>query len=325
MLRVAVVFVALICFSPSAMADPLPSWHAGEAKQRIIGFVESVSDPSDANFVPADQRIAVFDNDGTLWAEQPLYFQLVFAIERVGALAQEDPSILTTDVLRAAAAGDVEGVMAGGKEGVLEVVDASHSGLSVEAFQSEVAAWLDASVHPETGRRYDAMVYQPMLELLSYLRDSGFRTYIVSGGGVDFMRVFAERVYGIPPEQVIGSMGNLSYQVVDGVPTIMKEPGVHFIDDKDAKPIGIARDIGRRPILVAGNSDGDFEMLEWATSADGPRLGMIVHHTDAEREWAYDRDSHIGRLERGLDEGPDRGWLIVDMAGDWKTVFPEQP
>ncbi|MEM7120300.1 MAG: HAD family hydrolase [Pseudomonadota bacterium] len=325
MYRFAGVLVALLCFAPSAMADPLPSWNSSETKQQIIGFVETVSDPSHVDFVPADQRVAVFDNDGTLWSEQPLYFQLVFAMDRLGELAKEDPSILTSDVLRAAAAGDVEGVMAGGKEGLLEVVDASHSGLSTEAFQSAVADWLDTSAHPQSGQRYDAMVYQPMLELLSYLRDRGFRTYIVSGGGIDFMRVFAERVYGIPPEQVIGSMGNMSYQVVDGVPTIMKEPGIHFIDDKDAKPIGIARDIGRRPILVAGNSDGDFEMLEWATSGDGARLGMIVHHTDYEREWAYDRDSHIGRLERGLDEGPDRGWLIIDMAADWATVYPAWP
>jgi hypothetical protein len=237
-------------------------------------------------------------------------------------MAAENPAILTSDTLKAAAEGNLEAALAGGEAALLEIVTTSHSGLSVDAFEAEVADWLDTARHPVTGRAYDDMTYQPMLELLSYLRDEEFQTYIVSGGGIHFMRAFAEEVYGIPPENVIGSAGKTSYEVIDGVPTIVKDPGIAFIDDKEGKPVGIDTHIGRRPILVAGNSDGDFQMLEWATAGEGPRFGMIVHHTDAAREWAYDRDSHIGRLARGLDEAPARGWLVVDMARDWGRVWP---
>jgi phosphoglycolate phosphatase-like HAD superfamily hydrolase len=308
-----------------ALADPLPSWNDTDAKAAIIAFVEGVTDPASANYVTPSDRIAVFDNDGTLWAEQPVYFQLFFALDRLRELAAADPSILTSDTLRAAAEGDLQGALAGGEAGLLEIVTVSHSGLSVDAFEEAVSAWLETARHPVTGLAYDQMTYQPMLELLGYLRDEDFDTYIVSGGGIHFMRAFAEEAYGIPPENVIGSAGKTSYAVVDGVPTILKDPGIAFIDDKAGKPVGIDTHIGKRPIFVAGNSDGDFEMLEWATAGDGPRFGMIVHHTDAAREWAYDRDSHIGQLARGLDEGPDRGWLIVDMANDWARVYSGQP
>jgi hypothetical protein len=316
---------AVLALAPAQLlADPLPSWNDTDAKAAIVAFVEGVTDPTSNTYVTPADRVAVFDNDGTLWAEQPVYFQLFFALDRLRELAAADPSILTSDTLRAAAEGNLEAALAGGEEALLEIVTASHSGLSVDEFQQAVSAWLDTARHPVTGRAYDAMTYQPMLELLSYLRDEDFATYIVSGGGIHFMRAFAEEVYGIPPENVIGSAGKTRYEVIDGVPTIVKDPGIAFIDDKAGKPVGIDTHIGKRPILVGGNSDGDFEMLEWATAGAGPRLGMIVHHTDAEREWAYDRDSHIGRLARGLDEGPGRGWLIVDMARDWETVWPSE-
>ncbi|WP_433990272.1 hypothetical protein SuNHUV7_17110 (plasmid) [Pseudoseohaeicola sp. NH-UV-7] len=320
-LSFSLALVASLCAAP-VIADPLPSWNETDAKSRIINFVDDVTDPSLDTYVRPDDRIAVFDNDGTLWSEQPVYFQLIYAIDRVARMAADNPDILTSDVLKAAAAGDMDGIMAGGEKGLLEIIDASHSGMSVDDFQADVLAWLDTARHPTTGRPYDEMLYQPMLELLRYLRDEGFSTYIVSGGGVHFMRAFAEEAYNIPPSQVIGSALNSSYQVIDGVPTVVKTPGIAFIDDKEGKPVGIDAKIGKRPIFVGGNSDGDFAMLEWATSGEGPRFGLIVHHTDAEREVAYDRDSHIGTLVRGLDEGPDRGWLIVDMANDWARVWP---
>lgn len=321
-MKFSTAFVAaLALFTAPALADPLPSWNDTESKARIITFVESVTDPSGETYVTPGDRIAVFDNDGTLWGEQPLYFQLLFALDRLRELAADDPSILSSDVLKAANDGDMEAVAAAGKEGLLEIIMVSHAAVSVDAFQIEVQAWLDEARHPTTGMRYDQMTYQPMIELLRYLRDEGFSTYIVSGGGIHFMRAFVEDAYGIPPEQVIGSAGNTSYQVIDGVPTVVKDPGIAFIDDRAGKPVGIDSKIGKRPIFVGGNSDGDFEMLEWATSGEGPRFGLIVHHTDADREFAYDRDSHIGELERGLDEGPGRGWLIVDMANDWSRVF----
>lgn len=305
-------------------ADPLPSWNDTDAKTRIIDFVTGVTHPDSETFVVEADRIAVFDNDGTLWAEQPAYFQLLYGIDFVARKGAEDPDFLTSDALRAAAAGDIKALMATGEKGLFEVMDASHAGIPVDAFQAGVLTWLDTARHPKTGKRYDEMLYQPMLELLRYLRDEGFATYIVSGGGVHFMRAFAETAYNIPPQQVIGSTFNSSYQIVDGVPVVMKDPGIAFVDDKEGKPIAIDTRIGKRPIFAGGNSDGDFQMLEWTTAGDGPRFGLIVHHTDATREFAYDRDSHIGKLERGLDEGPERGWLIVDMAEDWETVWPSE-
>ncbi|WP_374300905.1 HAD family hydrolase [Paracoccus sp. (in: a-proteobacteria)] len=304
------------------LADPLPSWNDTGAKSTIRAFVDSVTDPASPDYVTPADRVAVFDNDGTLWAERPVYFQFLFAVERLGELAAEDPSILTSDALKAAAKGDLRAALAGGEAALLQIVAVSHSGMSVDDFQKTVKDWLDTARHPATERPYPEMTYQPMLELLRYLRDEEFETYIVSGGGIHFVRAFSQQVYGIPPENVIGSAGRTRYAVIDGVPTILKEPGLAFLDDGEGKPVGIDTHIGKRPILVAGNSDGDFEMLEWATAGPGARLGMIIHHTDAAREWAYDRDSHVGQLARGLDEAAARGWLVVDMAKDWQSLWP---
>jgi phosphoglycolate phosphatase-like HAD superfamily hydrolase len=315
---------AAAAFAHAAWADPLPSWADTEARARIVDFVERVTDPASPDYVAPDARVAVFDNDGTLWAEKPVYFQFLFAIDRLREMAAADPSVLSSDVLRAAAAGDMETVAAAGEDGLLEIVLTTHSGMSVEAFIADARAWFADARHPQTGMAFDAMIYQPMLELLRYLRDEGFSTWIVSGGGLHFIRAFSEAAYNIPPERVIGTTGTASYSVEDGVPTITKDPGIFFLDDKAGKPIAIDTRIGRRPILVGGNSDGDFEMLEWATAGEGPRLGMIIHHTDGEREFAYDRDSHVGRLDRGLDEAEARGWLLVDMARDWERVWPSE-
>lgn len=314
---------ALALAATAAFADPLPSWKEGPAKERIIAFVDSVTDPEADTYVTPADRIAVFDNDGTLWSEQPLYFQALYALAMLREKAAADPSILSSDVLRAANDGDVAGVLAGGQEGLLEVINVSHAGITPEEFEASAESWLTTATHPTTGRTYAEMTFQPMLELLSYLRDEDFTTWIVSGGGIDFIRTFADDAYGIPPWQVVGSEGNTSYAVsADGVPTITKDGGLTFNDDKEGKPVGIMRHIGRRPILAAGNSDGDFAMLEWTTAGEGPRLGLLVHHTDAEREFAYDREGHIGVLDRGLDEAGDRGWLLVDMKDDWTTVWP---
>ena len=316
------VLGALLSVAPIALfADPLPSWTQSDSKAAIVEFVEAVTDPDGPDYVTPADRVAVFDNDGTLWAEQPVYFQFIFAMDRLAAMAEQDPSILTTPTLKAAGEGDLATVLEGGHDALIEVVNASHSGVSVGAFQAAVAEWLATTQHPETGLPFDQMTYQPMVELLRYLRDEGFTTYIVSGGGLHFMRVFAEQAYGIPPEQILGTYGTTSYAQVDGVPTIVKEPGIAFIDDKEGKPINIERTLGKRPILAGGNSDGDFAMMEWTTAGDGPRLGVLVHHTDAEREWAYDRESPIGRLVDGLDKGPDMGWVIVDMAQDWSRIY----
>jgi phosphoglycolate phosphatase-like HAD superfamily hydrolase len=324
-MRAIIAAVLSLFLMTTASADPLPSWNAGGAKQRIIAFVESVTNPTSADYVTHPARIAVFDNDGTLWAEKPVYFQLIFAVERVAAMAKDDPSILKSDAMKAAAAGDMEALAATGKEGLLEVVSAAHSGMTIAAFEQQVRDWLKTAKHPTKNRGYDTLVYQPMLELLSYLRDKGFKTYIVSGGGIDFIRAFAERAYNIPPEQVIGSSGKSSYQMVDGKPAVMKDPGIAFVDDKEGKPVAIASRIGRRPIFAGGNSDGDFQMLEWTTAGEGPRFGLLVHHTDGEREWAYDREGHVGVLKRGQDEAAERGWLLVDMKTDWNVIFPALP
>lgn len=318
---------ALVCavalFPLSAFADPLPSWHEGATKTRIIAFVNSVTDPGSADFVPREARIATFDNDGNLWAEQPVYFQLVFAMDYLAERSKTDPDLLSSDILKAAAEGDLETVLAGGKDALLEVVAASHSGITIDAFIAAAGDWLRTAHHPKTGRLYIEHAYQPMLELLTYLRDEGFETFIVSGGGLHFIRAFADEVYGIPPQNVVGSVGESSYEVIDGVPTLLKSPGIAFVDDGDGKPIGIDRSIGRKPIFASGNSDGDFSMLEWTASGDGPHLSLLLHHTDDEREWAYDRDSAVGHLDRGLDDGPDLGWLIVDMKSDWDVVFSD--
>jgi phosphoserine phosphatase len=315
-------FSLLLAVSPLAvLADPLPSWNDTATKDAIIDFVERVTAPDSGDYVDPADRIAVFDNDGTLWAEQPMYFQFIFAMDTFRAIAAADPSLASTDVLRAAAAGDMAGVLAAGEAGLLEVVQASHSGQPIETFQDQVRGWLDTAVNPATGLRYRDMTYQPMVELLRYLRDEDFETFIVSGGGIQFIRAFSEEAYGIAPQNVVGSYLEYDYAVVDGVPTVSQGADIAFIDDKAGKPEGIMRHIGLRPILAVGNSDGDFDMLQWSTAGEGPRLGMLLHHTDAAREFAYDRDSHIGRLNRGLDEGPGLGWVIIDMANDWNRIY----
>jgi phosphoserine phosphatase len=320
--QTATMVATLAAFLASPLAaDPLPSWNAGETKSAIIAFVETVTDPASVSYVTPADRIAVFDNDGTLWAEQPAYFQLFFAIDQVKKM---DASSLTSDALKAAAAGDIEALMATGKEGLIEVLAAAHTGLSVAEFKTSVAQWLSEASHPTTGEAYSAMVYQPMLELLSYLRDEDFATYIVSGGGIDFIRVLSEDAYNIPVNQVVGSSLVSEYVVDGGAPVLMKLPELFFNDDKAGKPIAINHHIGKRPIFAGGNSDGDFEMLEWTTSGEGPSFGLYVHHTDAEREWAYDREGHIGVLNRGLDEGADRGWFFADMARDWDVIWPQE-
>jgi phosphoserine phosphatase len=307
--------------APSAATDDLPGWHDGPAKARIVGFVDSVTDPASRAYVPPDERIAVFDNDGTLWAEQPMYFQLAFILDRVKALAPQHPEWKTTEPFKSALAGDMAGVAATGEHGLMEMMAATHAGMTTEEFTKIVSDWLATARHPRYDRRYDELTFRPMRELLAYLRANGFRTYLVSGGGIEFMRVFSERVYGVPPEQVIGSSIRTKYEVRDGRPVILRLPEIEFIDDKAGKPVGIQRFIGRRPILAFGNSDGDFEMLEYTTSGPGPRLGLIVHHDDAEREYAYDRKSSVGRLDRALDEAPKRGWVVVSMKSDWRDVF----
>jgi len=317
-LAVALVSAAL---ASAQTNDPLPSWNEGTAKQSIIQFVEDVSTAGGSRYVPTAERIAAFDNDGTLWPEQPLYVQLAFVIDRVKAVAPRHPDWKEKQPFRAVLAGDLKTVLAGGEQALLELVMATHAGTTTEEFSQIVEDWLATAEHPRTGRPYTEMAYQPMLELLAYLRDNGFKTYIVSGGGIEFMRPWAERVYGVPPEQVIGSSIKTEFQLRDGTPLLVRLPEINFIDDKAGKPVAINQHIGRRPIAAFGNSDGDLQMLQWVAGGRGPRFCLYVHHTDAEREWAYDRHSSIGRLDKGLDEAEEKGWTVVDMKRDWKVVF----
>jgi phosphoglycolate phosphatase-like HAD superfamily hydrolase len=317
----AAVLIAIAAGVARAQPDPLPSWNAGPAKARIVAFVKAVTNDAAPDYVPAAARIAVFDNDGTLWSEQPAYFQLLFAIDRVKALASRHPEWKSRQPFKAALEGDLKALAAAGEEGLLELVMATHAGLTTEAFEATVREWLAAARHPTLKRPYTELVYQPMVELLAYLRANGFRTYLVSGGGVEFMRPWAERAYGIPPEQVIGSSIAVKYEAVDGKPALVRLPKVNFIDDKAGKPVGIHYHIGRRPIAAFGNSDGDYQMLEWTTAGPGARLGVIVHHTDGGREFAYDRKSPVGRLDRALADAPRRGWEVIDMKRDWNTVY----
>jgi len=303
------------------MADPLASWNEAAAKQSILEFVESVTDPGSPAFVSQAERIAVFDNDGTLWAEQPMYFQLAFAIDRVRQMAPDHPGWSTQAPFAAILSDDREALAGLTEHDIVEIVAATHSGMTVEGFQASVADWLGTARHSRFDQPYTALAYQPMLELLEYLRANGFKTFIVSGGGIDFMRVFTEEVYGIPPEQAVGSMGKLAFEMRDGNPVLVKQQGIDFIDDKEGKPIGIARFIGRRPIAAFGNSDGDLAMLQYTASGAGAQLMVYIHHDDAEREWAYDRESHVGRLDAGLDEARERGWTVVSMKNDWNRVF----
>ncbi len=316
------VFCVLVSTTVVAQSrDPLPSWNDGAARKAIIAFVEKVTKKGSPDFVAPEQRIATFDNDGTLWAEQPLYFQLLFSLDRVKALAPKHPEWKTTEPFASLLKGDVKGALAGGQKAMLEIIMAAHAGMTTEEFEKIVKDWIATAKHPTTKRPYTEMVYQPMLELLAYLRANGFKTFIVSGGGIEFMRPWTERVYGIPPEQVVGSSIKTKFEMVDGKPVLTRLPEINFIDDGPGKPVGINEHIGRRPIAAFGNSDGDLQMLQWTAAGSGPRFCLYVHHTDAEREWAYDRTSHIGKLDKGLDQAAQRGWTVVDMKKDWKRVF----
>jgi hypothetical protein len=325
LLRSLFVLAAIIVPVATAQAaDPLPSWNDGPTKQAIETFVQKVTDPQSKDYVPPADRIATFDNDGNLWAEKPVYFQLLFAIDRVKAMAPEHPEWTDKQPFKAAIEGDMKALAASGEKGLVELIMASHAGMSAAEFQASVTEWVGTAKHPRFDRKYTELVYQPMLELLAYLRENGFATYIVSGGGIEFVRAWSEPVYGIPPAQVVGSSIKTEYKLVDGKPTLMRLPEVNFIDDKAGKPVGINQHIGKRPIFASGNSDGDFEMLEWTTAGDGARFGLIVHHTDADREYAYDRDSHVGRLDKALDAAAEKGWVVIDMKNDWKDVFPRE-
>ena len=303
--------------------ETLPSWAEGDAKARILEFVAATTTKGSPDFVEPAARIAVFDNDGTLWGEQPMYVQLAFALDRVRQLAPQHPEWQTTEPFKSVLSGDMAGVAASGERGLLELVAATHAGMSAEEFEKIVSDWIEGSRHPTSGKPYTAHIFQPMVELIGYLKANQFAVFIVSGGGVEFMRPWTERVYGIPPENVVGSSIKTKYELRDGHPAITRLPEIDFIDDGPGKPVGIHKFIGRRPIAAFGNSDGDFEMLEWTTAGPGRSFGLIVHHDDAQRENAYDRDSHFGRLARGLDEASARGWTIVSIKKDWKVVYPE--
>jgi phosphoglycolate phosphatase-like HAD superfamily hydrolase len=321
-------FLVGACVNASAqqpVPDPLPSWDDGAAKKSITDFVARVTTPGMPDFVPVDQRIATFDNDGTLWTEKPVYFQVAFALDRVKAMAAEHPEWKTQQPFEAAIEGDMKALAASGEKGILDIVGVAQTGMTTDAFTKDVLDWIASARHPRFNRPYTDLIYQPMLELLAYLRADGFKIFIVSGGSMEFMRPWTEKVYGIPPEQVVGSYGGVKYQVApDGKPELIKQTAIEFIDDGPGKPVGIDRFIGRRPIFAFGNSDGDLQMLQWTAAGDRARFMGIVHHTDAEREYAYDRESKIGRLDKALDEGTAKGWTIVDMKKDWNVIYPFQ-
>ena len=302
--------------------DPLPSWNDGATKQAIVEFVARVTRQGGPDFVPPAERIATFDNDGTLWAEHPMYVQLAFALDRVKAMAPQHPEWKDKQPFKAALEGDMKTLAESGEHGMVELVMATHAGMTTEEFEKIVTDWLATARHPRFKRPYTELVYQPMLELLAYLRANGFKTFIVSGGGIEFMRPWTEKVYGIPPEQVVGSSIKTKFEMRDGRPTLFRLPEVNFVDDKAGKPVGINEHIGRRPIAAFGNSDGDLEMLQWTTMTGGVRFGLIVHHTDAEREYAYDRNTSFGRLDKALDAAALNKWTVVDMKRDWKVIFP---
>jgi hypothetical protein len=316
-LTLAVVVVA------NAQPDPLPSWNDGANKRAIVEFVNRVTKEVGPDFVPVPERIATFDNDGTLWSEQPIYFQFVFALDRIKALAPQHPEWKTQQPFKAVIDGDMNALAASGEKGLGELLMSTHTGMTTDEFSKTVSDWLATAKHPRFKRPYTELVFQPMLELLAYLRANGFKTFIISGGTVEFMRVFAERVYGIPPEQVIGTSFITKFQMgTNSEPVLMREPKLEFLDDGPGKPVGIQKHIGRRPIFAFGNSDGDQQMLEWTAAGAGPRFMGLVRHTDADREWAYDRHSHIGKLDKALDEATSRKWVVVDMKQDWKVIYP---
>jgi len=313
--------VALTTGAAIAQSDPLPSWNDTGPKQAIVAFVERATKDRGADFIPVNERIATFDNDGTLWVEQPIYTQIAFAFDRVKSLAPRHTEWKTEQPFKALLENDQKTLLASGEAGIMKIIAASHSGMSTDEFATIVSHWLATAKHPRFNRPYTECIYQPMLELLAYLRRNGFKTYIVSGGGVEFMRPWVEKVYGIPPEQVVGSSVKEKYDVANGQPILERLAQVDFIDDGPGKPVGINKFIGRKPIAAFGNSDGDQQMLEWAASSK-PSLMLIVHHTDAEREYAYDRTSHVGKLDKAWDEASAKGWIVVDMKRDWKSIFP---
>jgi phosphoserine phosphatase len=317
-----IAIVACLLAAEAFAADPLPSWNDTAPRQAIMQFVEKVTNAASRDFVPVAERVAAFDNDGTLWAEQPIYFQLLFALDRVKALAPLHPEWKDKEPFASLLRGDVKGALAGGEPAIAQIVMATHAGMTTDEFEQVVKDWIATAKHPRTGRPYVEMIYQPMLELLAYLRANGFKTFIVSGGGVDFMRPWTEKTYGIPPEQVVGSSIKTKFELRDGKPVLVRLPELNFVDDKAGKPVGIQQQIGRRPIAAFGNSDGDLQMLQWTTAGKGMRLAVIVQHTDVDREWAYDRKSSIGRLDTALDEAHAKGWTVVSMKDDWKTIFP---
>lgn len=321
------MIVVALCFTATVFAedtiDPLPSWNSGESKSAILQFVSRTTEPDSKDFVPESERIVVFDNDGTLWAEQPMYFQLLFAIDMVKELAPHHPEWKTKEPFASILKGDVAAALRGGEHSILALVMETHSGVTTDEFEARVRKWITSAQHPIHKRAIRGMVYKPMLELLSYLRQKGFKAFIVSGGGIEFMRPWVEEVYGIPPERVIGSSVKVQYEERGASPVLVRMPSLNFLDDKEGKPVGIHYHIGRRPIAAFGNSDGDLQMLRWATSGPRPGLALYVHHTDSVREWSYDRDSHVGRLDKGLDEARSKKWVIVDMKSDWREMFPE--
>ena len=327
----AVVLLFLVavtgCAQSSTPTDPspLPSWKEGPAKAAILEFVAAVTDESGKDYVKPSERIAVFDNDGTLWVEQPMYTQLLFAFDRVKALAPQHPEWKTTQPFKGVLGGDMQAVAASGKHGLLKLMMATHAGMTTTQFEQIVEDWIAAAKHPKFKRPYTDLVYQPMLELLAYLRANGFKTYITSGGGIEFMRPWTERVYGIPPEQVIGSSIRTKFEMRQGKPVLVRLPELFFLDDKEDKPVAIQKFIGRQPILAFGNSDGDLQMLQYTASGSGLRLMLLLHHDDGQREYAYDRDSHVGRLDKALDEAARREWIIVSMKNDFGAVFPPPP
>jgi len=306
-------------------SEPLPSWNDGPAKNNIIAFVQAVTDQSSKDFVQPAERIAVFDNDGTLWSEQPMYFELLFALDEVKRNASQHPEWKTTQPFKAVLENDHKALAAAGMDGILKIFAATHTGMTTEAFDDYAKTWLSQARHPKTGKPYTEMIFQPMLEMLDYLRSQDFKTYIVSGGDTGFMRTFAEKVYGIPPEQVIGTTFVTAFQFKDGQASILRTPKLAHNDDGPGKPESIDAVIGKRPILAFGNSDGDLQMLQWTAAGPGKRFMGLVHHTDARREWAYDRKSDIGRLDKALDEANSRGWTVVDMATEWRRIYPFDP
>ncbi|BFM10167.1 HAD family hydrolase [Simiduia litorea] len=328
---IIVSFLALIaCQDRHTIENDLPSWNNNENSQRLFQFISDVSSKNNKLYVAPKDRIAVFDNDGTLWSEQPAYFQLFFAMDRVRALAETSPELkakwLEQQPYKAVLENDMKALAASGEKGLIELVMASHTGndsATSDEYADIVTQWVKTAKHPSTGKAYTHMVFQPMLELLTLLREKDFKVYIVSGGGVDFIRPWAEQVYGVEPENVIGSSVKLEYEYRNGNPVILRRPKLNFINDKAGKPIAIHQHIGKRPILAFGNSDGDLQMLQWTDANKLPHLSAYIHHTDAEREWAYDQDSHIGQLKQGLAQAAKQNWLVVDMKKDWRNIYPD--